>query len=60
MKSRFEIIRTSAGFMPYDHDCDEFLYDEKGNNCFDTHEEASQLVADAVSTINEHNQGKSS
>jgi hypothetical protein len=58
MKQRFEIIRTSAGFMPYDHDCDEFLCDESGNNCFDTYEEASQLVEDAIITINEHNQGE--
>jgi len=40
--------------MPYDHDCDEFLYDKSGNNCFDTYEEASQLVEDALTTINEH------
>jgi hypothetical protein len=43
--------------MPYDHDCDEYLYDEKGNNCFDTYEEALRLVEDAIITIQEHNQG---
>jgi hypothetical protein len=53
---RFDIVRTSEGFMPYDHDCDEYLYDEKGNNCFDTYEEALRLVEDAIITIQEHHQ----
>jgi hypothetical protein len=52
-KPRFEIIRTSAGFMPYDNDCDEFLYDEAGNNCFDNSDEAQALINDAVLTQQE-------
>jgi hypothetical protein len=58
MNKRFDIVRTSEGFMPYDHDCDEYLYDEKGNNCFDTYEEALRLVEDAIITIQEHHQGE--
>lgn len=51
---RFEIMATSNGFMPYDHDCDEYLYDEQGNNCFDDFADAAQLVEDAALTIREH------
>ena len=53
MQNRFEIIKTTNGFMPYDHDCDEFLYDEDGNNCFDALQDAQELVNDAIITINE-------
>ena len=46
---RFEILCTDNGFMPYDHDCDELLHDENGNNCFDLHCDALSLVNDAMS-----------
>lgn len=55
MNNRFEILKTSAGFMPYDNDCDEFLYDSKGNNCFDDFEQAKKLVDDAIITTDELN-----
>ena len=51
--TRFEIMRTDDGFMPYDNDCDEYLYDEQGNNCFDTRQQAQQLVDDAIFTAKE-------
>jgi hypothetical protein len=50
---RFEILRTNDGFMPYDNDCDEYLYDEKGNNCFDSLADAQALVDDAIFTAKE-------
>ena len=53
-KNRFEIFRTSNGFMPYDNDCDEYLYDESGNNCFDALKDAQVLVDDAIATVKEH------
>jgi hypothetical protein len=53
-KSRFEIFRTDNGFMPYDHDCDEYLYDENNNNCFDALQDAQVLIDDAIATVNEH------
>ena len=54
MLDRFEIMETDDGFMPYDHDCDEYLYDEHGNNCFDSYWDAAKLVQDAIITIEEH------
>lgn len=54
MLDRFEIFCTDNGFMPYDHDCDEYLYDENGDNCFDDYWTAAQLVQDAILTIQEH------
>ena len=51
---RFEIMCTDNGFMPYDHDCDEYLYDEHKNNCFDNYWDAVKLVNDAILTIKEH------
>ena len=54
---RFEIFSTDNGFMPYDKDCDEYLYDEKGDNCFDNYWDAAKLVEDAILTIKEHQEG---
>ena len=51
---RFEIMRTDNGFMPYDNDCDEYLYNEAGDNCFDKLSDAQQLIDDAVLTVLEH------
>lgn len=51
---RFEILSTDDGFMPYDHDCDEYLYDEHGNNCFNCYADAEQLIKDAIFTVEEH------
>jgi hypothetical protein len=53
MIKRFEIFRTNDGFMPYDHDCDEYLYDENGDNCFDSLADAQALVDDAILTAKE-------
>ena len=53
-KNRFEILKTDNGFMPYDHDCDEYLYDESGNNCFDALKDAQVLIDDAIATVQEH------
>jgi hypothetical protein len=50
---RFEIMRTDNGYMPYDNDCDEYLYNEAGNNCFDKLSDAQQLIDDAVFTAKE-------
>lgn len=50
---RFEIMRTDNGFMPYDNDCDEYIYDEAGDNCFDKLSDAQQLIDDAVFTAKE-------
>jgi len=52
--NRFQIMRTSEGFMPYDNDCDEYLYDEDKNNCFGSCQEAQQLIDDAILTVLEH------
>lgn len=54
MKLEAEVIRTSAGYMAYDHDCDEYLCDEHGDNCFDTYVQAQQLVTDLLATRQEH------
>lgn len=48
--SRYELIVTNDGFMVYDHDCDEYLYNEAGDNLFDTRKEANKLIEDAVYT----------
>ena len=51
---RFQIFKTKDGFMPFDHDCDEYLYDAKGNNCFDGYSYAMELINDAIATVQEH------
>jgi hypothetical protein len=51
---RFIIMETDNGFMPFDTDCDEYLCDEKGNNCFDKYSAACELVDDAIKTIIDH------
>lgn len=48
---RFEILITDNGFMPYDHDCDEYLYDNEKNNCFDNYFEAEKLINDFILTL---------
>ena len=44
---KYQILETSEGFMALDVPRDEYLHDEKGNNCFDTIEEAQALVITA-------------
>lgn len=48
--SRYELVKTKDGFMAYDYDCDEYLYDKRGNNLFDDPIDANQLIVDAVMT----------
>ena len=52
--NRFQIFATDDGFMAYDHDCDEYLDDENGDNCFDTYSDAMQLINDAIAAVQEH------
>ena len=54
MLDRFEIMHTDDGFMPYDHEEGDYLYDEKGNNCFDSYWDAAKLVQNAIITVEEH------
>jgi len=49
-KSRYELVKTNDGFMAYDYDCDEYLYDKKNNNLFDDPTDANKLIEDAVLT----------
>lgn len=51
--NRFQIFNTSEGFMVYDHDCDEYLYDENGDNCFSGYSSAVELLNDAIATVQE-------
>ena len=48
--SEIEIIKTSNGFMVYDHDCDEYLHDINGDNCFDVFQVAATLKFDLEKT----------
>jgi hypothetical protein len=52
--SRYELIKSKDGFMAYDHDCDEYLEDEEGNNLFDDGNVANKLIEDAVFTNIQH------
>jgi hypothetical protein len=52
--NRFQIFVTKDGFMAFDHDCDEYLYDDNGDNCFDGYSYAMDLVNDAIATVQEH------
>ena len=54
MLDRFEIMQTDDGFMPYDHEEGDYLYDKQGNNCFDSYWDAAKLVQDAIITVEEH------
>ena len=38
--SEIEIIKTYNGFMVYDHDCDEYLENDIGDNVFDVYQDA--------------------
>jgi hypothetical protein len=53
---RFQIFNTSEGFMVYDHDCDEYLHDENGDNCFSGYNSAYDLVTDACNAVLEHSE----
>ena len=53
---RFQIMNTSEGFMVYDHDCDEYLDDENGDNCFSGYSSAYELVTDACNAVLEHSE----
>lgn len=48
--SKIEILQTSNGFMVYDNDCDEYLYDINGDNCFDIYQDAITLKFDLEKT----------
>jgi hypothetical protein len=52
--NRFQIFATDDGFMAYDHDCDEYLADKNGDNCFNGYSYAKELIDDAVLTVLEH------
>ena len=51
--SKIEILQTSNGFMVYDHDCDEYLYDINDDNCFDVYQDAATLKFDLEKTRGE-------
>jgi len=51
---RFQIFNTNEGFMVIDYDCDEYLYDENGDNCFSGIKSAINLLNDAIATVLEH------
>jgi hypothetical protein len=40
--------------MVIDYDCDEYLYDENGDNCFSGIKSAINLLNDAIATVLEH------
>jgi len=40
----YKIINTSEGFMVVDESTGEYAHDEEGDNCFDSVEEAQQLL----------------
>ena len=52
--SKIEILQTSSGFMVYDNDCDEYLYDINGDNCFDIYQDAAILKFDLEKTREAH------
>jgi len=54
--SRYELIKTEWGFMAYDHDCDQFLYNKRNECLFDNDLEANKLIEDAVQTNMEENE----
>jgi hypothetical protein len=49
-----EVLETDDGYMVYDHQTDEYLYDENGDNCFDKYFKACQLAEDLIKTRLEH------
>lgn len=49
-----EIMRTSEGYMVYDHQTDDYLHDANGDNCFTTIQQATQLFEDLIKTRLEH------
>lgn len=46
--SRYELIISKFGFMAYDHDCDQFLYNDKNEWLFENQQIANRLIEDAV------------
>ncbi len=49
-----EIMQTNDGYMVYDHQTDDYLYDENNDNCFDLYSEASKLADDLIKTRLDH------
>jgi hypothetical protein len=40
----YKVIKTNDGFMVVDESTGEYAHDEEGDNCFDSIEEAQQLL----------------
>ena len=47
-KHAYEVIKTDEGFMAYNRTLDEYLENEKGDNTFDTEEEAENLINEDI------------
>lgn len=41
---RYEVMKTSEGYMAYDSETDEYLHNSQGDNCFTTWHEAAALI----------------
>lgn len=48
MTNRYEMLKTSHGFMVYDQERDDFLQDRHGNNTFDSDLKAERLIEKAA------------
>jgi hypothetical protein len=49
-----EIIETDDGYMVFDHQTDDYLYDENKDNCFDDYFKACKLADDLIQTRLDH------
>lgn len=56
--SRYELVITKWGYMAYDHDCNQFLYNKHSECIFETALDANKLIEDAVFTNIEHEEDR--
>jgi hypothetical protein len=51
---QIEIIETDSGYMVLDNDCQEYLYDDIGENCFTSYTYACKLAHELIEARLEH------
>jgi hypothetical protein len=49
-----EILETDEGYMVLDTDCDEYMHDDTGDNCFTSYTYALKMAHDLIMTRLEH------
>jgi hypothetical protein len=52
---KYEIMTTNDGYMIFDLDNDDYIYDSKGDNLWDTIDEVNNVLTNLKNKKNESN-----